>query len=102
MALNRSLELKSSNPKPCLIPNFKHLRQVVLKKKIFLIFFTYFYDLNLGLSGVGPFCVPRPLFEQIYQKTTRQCYILKFKKSEHSGSEEENFEKVLFISMVCT
>ena len=24
-----------------------------------------FYDLNLGLSGVGPFCIPRPPFEQI-------------------------------------
>ena len=29
------------------IPNFKHLSRVVLKKKIFEYFSTYFYDLNL-------------------------------------------------------
>ena len=36
----------------------------------FRIFSTYFYDSNLGLS----FCAPP--FEYIWQKTTRQCYIL--------------------------
>ena len=51
--------------KQCYISNFKHLRQVVLKKKIFLIFSTYFYDSNLGLSGAGPFWTLGPLFEQI-------------------------------------
>ena len=25
-----------------------------------------FYDLNLGLSGAGPFCIPRPPFERIW------------------------------------
>ena len=32
----------------------------------FLIFSTYFYDLNLGLSGKGPVCTctSGPLFEQ--------------------------------------
>ena len=43
----------------------------------FWIFYTYFYDSNLGLSGAGPFCTPP--FEYIWQKTTRQCYILNFK-----------------------
>ena len=32
----------------------------------FLIFSTYFYDSNLGLSGVGPFCTPP--FENIFGK----------------------------------
>ena len=43
----------------------------------FRIFSTYFYDSDLGLSGAGPFCT-QP-FEYIWQKTTRQCYILNFK-----------------------
>ena len=30
----------------------------------FWIFYTYFYDLNLGLSGAGPFCTPP--FEYIW------------------------------------
>ena len=32
----------------CYIPNFKHLSQVVLKKKILKYFSVYFYGLNLG------------------------------------------------------
>ena len=39
------------------IPNFKHLSQVVLKKKIFEYFSMHFYGLNLGplLRGhLGP------------------------------------------------
>ena len=30
----------------------------------FWIFYTYFYDSNLGLSGAGPFCTPP--FEYIW------------------------------------
>ena len=75
MALNRSLEFKSSNPKPSAaelfwylrppfeqtqksstmqstIPNFKHLSQVVLKQKIFFILPMYFYASNPGAPGV--------------------------------------------------
>ena len=32
----------------CYIPNFKHLSQVVLKKKIFQYISVHFYDSNLG------------------------------------------------------
>ena len=43
----------------------KHLRQVVLKKKIFLKnISTYFYDSNLGPSGVGLFWTPGPPYEE--------------------------------------
>ena len=65
----------------------------------FWIFSTYFYDSNLGLSGAGPICTPP--FEYIWQKTTRQCYIL-ITKSEQSGSEEEDFDFFFIISMVWT
>ena len=38
----------------CYIPNFKHLGQVVLKKKIFEYISMHFYGLNLGPPGAGP------------------------------------------------
>ena len=50
----------------CYIPNFKHLRQVVLKKKIFEYFSMYFYDLNLGPPSVGPSWSPGPWFERTW------------------------------------
>ena len=39
----------------CYISNFMHLGQVVLKKKIFLLFSMYFSDMNLGVSRAGHF-----------------------------------------------
>ena len=38
----------------CYIPNFKHLSQVVPKKKVFEYFSMYFYGLNLGSLGKEP------------------------------------------------
>ena len=37
----------------CCIPNFKHLSQVVLKKKIYKNFYMYFYGSNLGPPARG-------------------------------------------------
>ena len=37
----------------CYIPNFKHLSQVVIKKKIFEKFSMYFYGSNLGPLARG-------------------------------------------------
>ena len=37
----------------CFIPNFKHLSQVVLKKKIYKKISMYFYGSNLGLLARG-------------------------------------------------
>ena len=69
----------------CYISDFKHIRQVFLRKKIVLIFSNYLYDSNLGLSEVRPFKTPRATMQHI-----------KLKKSEHSGSED--FE----IFFLCT
>ena len=55
------------------IPNLKHLKQVVLKKKIFEYFSMYFYDLNLGPHDAGPSWTLEPSFEQTWQRTIRQC-----------------------------
>ena len=63
----------------CYIPNFKHLSQTVLKKKIFEYFSMYFYGLNLGRPAAGPFWNLGPSFEQTWYRTTRQCYIPNFK-----------------------
>ena len=38
----------------CNIPNFKHLSQVVLKKKFFEYFYKYFDYLNIASPGAGP------------------------------------------------
>ena len=86
MALNRSPEFKTSTQTQCStafwylrpsfeqtqksstmkssIPNFKHLGQVVLKKKIFEYFFMYFYGLNLGPPRKEPFWILPHSFEQ--------------------------------------
>ena len=48
----------------CYIPNFKHLSQVVLKKKIFEYFSMFFYGLNLGPPGKGPSWILGSSFEQ--------------------------------------
>ena len=89
MALNRSPELKSSNPKPSAaelfgilrpsfeqtkksstmqssIPIFKNLSQVVLKQKIFFILPMYFYASNPGAPRVMPFWTLEPWFEQTW------------------------------------
>ena len=54
---------KSSTMKSS-IPNFKHLSQVVLQKKIFEYFSTSFYGMNLGPPGKDPSWILRPSFEQ--------------------------------------
>ena len=63
----------------CYIPNFKHLSQVVLKKKILEYFSMYFYGLNLSPTSKGQSWTQEPPFEQTWKKTTRQCYILNFR-----------------------
>ena len=45
---------------------FKHLGQVVLKKKIFEYIFMHFYGLNLGLPGARPSWTLGPWFEQTW------------------------------------
>ena len=52
------------------IPNFEHLRQVVLKKKTFLFFFLCIS--MIGPHGAGPSWTLGPSFEQTWQRTTRQ------------------------------
>ena len=47
----------------CFKSNFKHLSQLVLKKKIFEYFSIYFYGLNLGPPGAGPSWILGPSFE---------------------------------------
>ena len=41
--------------------NLKHLSIIILKKK-FLIFFMYFYGLNLGSPGAGQSWTQRPFY----------------------------------------
>ena len=50
----------------CYVPNFKHLGQVVLKKKIFEYISMHFYGLNLGPPGAGPSWTLGPWFEQTW------------------------------------
>ena len=50
----------------CYIPNFKHLSQTGMKKKIFLNFFMYFYGLKLGPPAAGPSWNLGPSFEQTW------------------------------------
>ena len=46
------------------IPNLKHLRQVVLQQKVFLLFPLYFYASNPGALGVRAFFLAMgPWFE---------------------------------------
>ena len=45
-------------------PNFKHLSQVALKKKISEYFSMHFYGSNLQPPGPGPSWTLRPSFEQ--------------------------------------
>ena len=63
----------------CYIPNFKHLSQVVLKKKIYKYFYMYFYGSNLGPPGQSPSWTLGPSFELTWYRCTRQCYIPNFK-----------------------
>ena len=51
----------------CYIPNFKHLSQVVLKKKIFEYFsmYMYFYGLNLVSPGKEPSWILGPHLNKI-------------------------------------
>ena len=61
------------------LPNFMHLRQMVLKKNI-SIFSEYFFGLNSGHLAEAPFWSLGPLFEYSRLSTLRQCYIPNFKQ----------------------
>ena len=50
----------------CYIPNFKHLSQVILKKKILEYFSIYFYGLNLSPYSAGPSWIQGPPSEQTW------------------------------------
>ena len=62
------------------------------EEEVFLIFFMYFYGLNLGPPGTGPSWILGPLFEQNWLKTTRQSYIPNFKHLSQVVLKKKIFE----------
>ena len=50
----------------CYIPNFKLLSQNSSEEECFLIFFMYFYGLNIGPPATGPSWTLGPSFEQTW------------------------------------
>ena len=75
-----------------LYTTFKHLSQTVLKKKLFEYFSMYFHDLNIGPPGAGLSWTLGLSFEQTWQRTTRQCYLLNFKHLSQVVLKEKFFE----------
>ena len=84
----------------CYIPDFKHLSQVVLKKKIFEYFSMYFYGLNLGPLASGHLrpwdlhlnkLCRGPLGYATYQISNINFKDTEFQASKPSDSEEEKF-----------
>ena len=78
------------DPRQHYIPNFKHLSQVVLQKKIFKYFYVFLWyeprtPLAQAILDHGTF---------IYTNLVKDSQVMlhtKFQVSEPSGSEEENF-----------
>ena len=69
---------------------------MVLKKKRFEKFFTYFYGSNPEHPEARLFWTLRPSFKQNRYETTRQC--IEVKASEASGSEQEDFFILFYAS----
>ena len=65
----------------------------------FLIFPMYFYGSNLGPPDAGPFRTLRPWFEQIWYRTTRQCYIPNFQYLRQVVLKKKIFEYFPCISV---
>ena len=62
------------------------------KEEDFEKVFIYFYGLNLGPPGAGPFCTKGTSIEQNWYNTTRHVSnssIFKFQASNPNGSEED-------------
>ena len=100
MALNRSPEFNSCNPKlsaaelfgtrppfeqtqksstmQSTIPNFKHLSQGVLKLQIFFILPMYFYASNSGAPGVWPFGSSDLVLNVAASKCTSSVFVCLF------------------------
>ena len=73
------------------MPNFMHLKHVVLKKKI-SIFSSVFLGSNPGHPEKDPYWTLEPLFEQTMCRIKRQCYIPNVKQlSELNSSGDEEY-----------
>ena len=70
------------------MPYLKHLSQAILEEKIF----KYISFLKPKNPATGPFSTPGPPFEQTWQRSTRQCYILNFKHLSQVVLEKKIFE----------